>query len=622
MMVTRSKIVLKVLSLIEPICSEGFLVSMQFKIVHKGLLLISIPLFFELTVFGVLVRLELDAEQSAQRAIQARAISDGVNQIEKDIHAVGKFLRGLSYQEALSADIRPYCSKILDDVANLEHITPNRPGYAELFARTRSAVREGQSEILAAREAIVNAPWSAYAIIKKARKTIDTDLGEAISPQLLDLADAFSHDKEEKLAEQARTRVRTFLFAVLPTSLFIAVLAVFWFTRNISNRLTKLCTDAELLSRGKPMAVAMEGADEIAQLDRTYHETAQQLADKTRKLQTAFDYAADLILGIDSKRLIVNANQTSTDMLGIDPKNLFQHSVVDFIAPNDIDKFLNLIADAMVDQDKSLNAEITLIRRPSKLIPTVCVPRYSPLEKSTFCVFHDITQRKEAESIRQEVFAMITHDLRAPLTSFKGFLEMAELGRIGELSESGLKLLPMAERSVSKMTQLMDDILTLEKLRGGALKPQLAAVSVDEVMQNLVEAVYFAAEKRKVRIEKHLSRQTLMTDQNRLEQILQNFLANALKYSQAGGKVLLECTRSNNEVRISVKDQGPGMTPEEVATIFHRFHHGSKVDADLPSSGLGLTICEELARFLGAHVEVESAPGAGSTFSVVFPGGN
>lgn len=183
---------------------------MQFKIVHKGLFLISIPLFFELAVFGVLVRLELDAEQSAQRAIQARAISDGVNQIERDIHSVGKFLRGLSYQEALTADIKPYCSKLMVDVEHLQRITPDRPGYAELFARTKNAVRQGLTEIEQARDAIVNTPWAAYSIIKKLRKTIDTDLGEAISPQLLDLAEAFSHEDEEKRAEMARNRVRTF----------------------------------------------------------------------------------------------------------------------------------------------------------------------------------------------------------------------------------------------------------------------------------------------------------------------------------------------------------------------------------------------------------------------------
>ena len=380
--------------------------------------------------------------------------------------------------------------------------------------------------------------------------------------------------------------------------------------------------DAELLSRGHKMQLPLTGSDEIALLDRTYHETAQQLGDKTRNLQAAFDYAADLILGINSSRLIVNANETSSDMLGITPRNLLQHSVIDFVAPTDIDKFLKLLDDAATDQTKSLNAEITLIRRPSKLIPTVCVPRFSRLENSTFCVFHDITQRKEAEIIRREVFAMVTHDLRAPLTSFSGFLEMAELGKIGELSESGMRLLPMAERSVSKMTQLMDDILTLEKLRSGALKPQLVTVSINEVMKNLSEAVYFAAQKRNVNIAWRASGQMLMTDQNRLEQILQNLLSNALKFSPAGGKVLLDCIRTNDAVRISVKDEGPGMAPEEIDTIFNRFHHGSKADADLPSSGLGLTICEELANFLGARVEVESAPGAGSTFSIIFPGGN
>ncbi|KAJ8134067.1 hypothetical protein OY671_012719, partial [Metschnikowia pulcherrima] len=122
---------------------------------------------------------------------------------------------------------------------------------------------------------------------------------------------AFSHEDEEKRAEMARNRVRTFLFCASPVSHLIALLAVFWFTRNISGRLTKLCTDAESLSRGQKMLSPMDGSDEIAQLDRTYHDTAQQLADKTRRLQAAFDYAADLILGIDSRRSIVNANQTS-----------------------------------------------------------------------------------------------------------------------------------------------------------------------------------------------------------------------------------------------------------------------------------------------------------------------
>ena len=112
----------------------------------------------------------------------------------------------------------------------------------------------------------------------------------------------------------------------------------------------------------------------------------------------------------------------------------------------------------------------------------------------------------------------------------------------------------------------------------------------------------------------------VLTDRDRLEQVLLNFVSNALKFSPPGSKIELFCHRSSGDgdLYISVKDQGPGIKPDEINSVFDRFYEGTKGDTDLPSSGLGLAICQEVARLLGARLEVQSTLGKGSTFSVIF----
>ncbi|MDR3612889.1 MAG: ATP-binding protein [Candidatus Obscuribacterales bacterium] len=594
---------------------------MKFKILHQGLLLISIPLVCELALFGILAKLELDAENAAKKAAHARAISDGVNGLERDITDLAKFVRSLSYKEAFVADFKPYFNKMDADVSSLKELTADRPECLPVLERTAAAARRGQSLFQEARQSIIETPWSAYNIIKQARLQIGNELSMTVSPELLDLAAKFSDADEERTAENTRKLIRTLLFAALPISLCVAVGAAILFTRSISDRIWKLCQDAQLMARGERLSAVLTGSDEIAQLDQIYHQSAQMLEESNRKLQAAYDYAADLILSIDSNLRVAGANKACNEMLGISSEKISHMRIVSLIAETDRQRFIQLLEEAETDPAKVLSAEILLVHAQGNLIPTICMPRYSRVEKAIFCVFHDISQRKEAERIRSEVFAMVTHDLRAPVTSFKSFLEFAEMGKIGELSETGLKFLPMAERSVEKMTNLLNDILTLEKMKSGMLQVQNSSVSIFSVLTELRSTVFFAAEKRSVEIKIEPDNVLVMTDRDRLEQVLLNFLSNALKFSPPGTTIYLFCRKTPGELYISVKDEGPGIKPSEIGSVFVRFYEGTKKDQDLPSSGLGLAICQEIAQLLGARLEVQSELGSGSTFSIIFPRG-
>ncbi len=118
---------------------------MQFKILHQGLLLISIPLICELSLFGILVKLELDAEGAARKAAHARAISDEVNALERDITDLAKFVRSLGYKEALTADFKPYFNKMYADVSSLKELTSDRPECLPVLERTETAAHRGQA---------------------------------------------------------------------------------------------------------------------------------------------------------------------------------------------------------------------------------------------------------------------------------------------------------------------------------------------------------------------------------------------------------------------------------------------------------------------------------------------
>jgi two-component system phosphate regulon sensor histidine kinase PhoR len=592
---------------------------MKFKILHQGLLLISIPLICELAVFGILAKLALDAEATAQRAAKARAISDSVNRLEIGIHNLVRYLRSLQYEEALRTNYKPHFDKLYSELGHLQDLTADKPQDVELVRNTARALQEGQGELEQARRSLVTNPWDTYNIAKKARKKIDDDIALAFSPQLLDIAKESANDVAEQNAESARRNVIVALYAALPISILAAIAAAFLFTRRISNRIMKLSQDADAVAIGHPLKPIMSGSDEIAYLDEIYHRTAEMLADSNRKLQAAYDYAADLIVSIDSKFRILTINKTCIEMLGLTPDKLVHQYIDEIVDHADKDKFEQLLTDTQLGKAEQKSLEVNLVHSDGKLIPAVCIPRYSKLEQATFCVFHDISARKEGERIRNEVFAMVTHDLRAPVSSFKYFLEFVEMGKIGSLSETGEKLLPMAERGVTTMTRLLDDILTLEKVKSGMLELELKPVSVNEVLNEVSAPVYFAAEKRSVKISVEPTKYVVMTDRTRFEQILLNFISNALKYSPTDSFISLFSRMTGDELFVSVKDEGPGIKPEEINSVFSRFYQGTKGASDLPSSGLGLTICQELSRLLGTRLDVQSEPGKGSIFSIVFP---
>ncbi|MDQ8153241.1 MAG: response regulator [Gemmatimonadota bacterium] len=231
---------------------------------------------------------------------------------------------------------------------------------------------------------------------------------------------------------------------------------------------------------------------------------------------------------------------------------------------------------------------------------------------------------ERAARAKDEFLAAMSHELRTPLNAILGMTEATREGVWGPLTDSQDEKLALVEESGQHLLSLINDILDLAKIGAGKLKPEFAAQDVVGQAEAALRLVEQLARERSIRIERDLPAEavTIETDGRMVRQILLNLLNNAVKFTDAGGRVRCEVgvDTAREAVVIRVSDTGIGMTAEEMTRIFRPFeqvHQG--LARPYGGTGLGLALVAKLAEVLGGAVDVESVRGVGSTFTVRLP---
>lgn len=231
-------------------------------------------------------------------------------------------------------------------------------------------------------------------------------------------------------------------------------------------------------------------------------------------------------------------------------------------------------------------------------------------------VFHTMARDlKESNLRRQELVAMVSHDLRTPLTSIQASLTLLSAGLFGNLNEAGNRQISAAERNATRLINLINDLLDVEKMSSGKLEYRFVDCSVDSVVQASIDSVVSFANDHNVELCYTDQNLTAHADPERIVQVLANFLSNAIKFSPPQSKVTIKSEASGQFVKLSVSDQGRGIPETHLQKVFERFE---QVDPDHETerkgSGLGLPICKAIATGHGGDIGVESVYGQGSTF--------
>jgi signal transduction histidine kinase len=231
-------------------------------------------------------------------------------------------------------------------------------------------------------------------------------------------------------------------------------------------------------------------------------------------------------------------------------------------------------------------------------------------------VFKDMAQAlKETERMKQELVAMVSHDLRTPLTSIQGFLTLLSTGMYGELTQPGSENLSIAESNITRLISLINDLLDIEKMQSGKLEMELREVPLQDVFDRSYGSVIGFAEQQKVKLAMEPCDLLVYADGDRLVQVLVNLMSNAIKFSPKDAEVRVRAEERDDSVEIRVVDHGRGVPAAYREAIFERFQQVQKSDAKVKGgSGLGLAICKAIIEGHHGFIGVESEEGKGSTF--------
>lgn len=234
-------------------------------------------------------------------------------------------------------------------------------------------------------------------------------------------------------------------------------------------------------------------------------------------------------------------------------------------------------------------------------------------------VMQDITRFKELDQLKSELIATVSHDLKQPLSIMHGYLDLMLM--VGNFNEQTTNYANRMARAIANMRSLIDDLLDIAKIESG-VKLNFETVSLGEILEETVENLRQAATAKQMHLEFETPNNLpkIMADRARLHQIFNNLISNAIKYTPQEGHVAITTEQHEGEIRITVKDTGLGISPEDQAHIFDRFYRVRRPENDsIEGTGLGLAIVKSLVEAHKGQISVDSLLGVGSTFFVNLP---
>ncbi|MBD7962591.1 two-component system histidine kinase PnpS [Fictibacillus norfolkensis] len=239
--------------------------------------------------------------------------------------------------------------------------------------------------------------------------------------------------------------------------------------------------------------------------------------------------------------------------------------------------------------------------------------------KGIVLVFHDITELKKLEQVRKDFVANVSHELKTPITSLKGFAETL-LDGAGENEEYRNKFLTIMLNESDRLQALIQDLLDLSKSEQG-FHLETQSIDLGALVNDTFEILQPKAEKKGIVLSVDVSGETVMDgDSPRLKQIIINLVSNSLTYTPAGGRVNVIVEELKDHVKLLIKDTGIGIKESEIPRIFERFYRVDKARSrNSGGTGLGLAIVKHLVEAHHGTIEVQSKPGEGSQFTILFP---
>ena len=334
------------------------------------------------------------------------------------------------------------------------------------------------------------------------------------------------------------------------------------------------------------------------------------------RLRTVIDNMGTPLILIDDKGCIILTNQMYKEMFWIEETDIIGKTYLEVIEHEDVKQ----IIDHIFMTEQKIRRQITIpIHIQMKNLEVYGAPIISSNNewKGIVLVFHDITEIKRLEKIRKDFVANVSHELKTPVTSIKGFTETLLDGALHD--EKALEsFLNIILKESNRLQSLVYDLLELSKIEQEDMKLKIDQVEINKLIHDIVDSLKKCAEDKQIDIQIFEERSlTVEGDSLRLQQIFINLLSNAIAYTLPSGKVEVHIKDDDEFVVISIADTGIGIEKEEIPRIFERFYRVDRARSrNSGGTGLGLAIVKHSVEAHHGEIHVESEVGKGSRFIV------
>jgi two-component system phosphate regulon sensor histidine kinase PhoR len=333
-----------------------------------------------------------------------------------------------------------------------------------------------------------------------------------------------------------------------------------------------------------------------------------------QRLEAIVSGLRDGVIVVSPDLSIISINDAACRMLGAAQQDAVGRSLDEVARDPDVIRITRSTIAAGHEQSTPID-----YRRAGRQLNLRVVPIEQAGRRLAILVVQDVTELRRLERMRTDFVSNVSHELRTPLAGIRALVETLSEGAIEDQSVA-LDFLGRVVNEVDRLNELIEDLLELGRLESGRLPLRRAPADVAGLIDGSVRRVAHQADAAGVLIEVCLDEDFPMldVDQSRIIQVLVNLLDNAIKFSPPGGEVTVSASSSAGVVEISVRDQGVGLEPDDLARIFERFY---KSDASRQSggSGLGLAIAKHIMAAHGGQITATSEPGRGATFTISLP---
>jgi two-component system phosphate regulon sensor histidine kinase PhoR len=428
--------------------------------------------------------------------------------------------------------------------------------------------------------------------------------------------------------DRAKARLQTWMLGIAALLAGIAI-ALAWYTAaSLTVPLDQLRSALQRFTQGQwTTRVTVPDARETGQLAEAFNRMADELQQKIALLtrhnneqKAVLASMAEGVLAVDSQQRIISLNRASGRLLGLDQAQVQGRRLHEVVRNADLSRF---VMGALENQEP-IQADVLLLGERERVMQAhgSALHDLDGRPIGAVIVLNDVTDFRKLEMIRRDFVANVSHELKTPVTSIKGFVETLLDGAKEDPVDSE-RFLRIIAKQADRLHAIIEDLLALSKIEQSEDSEDLTLepAALKPLLDNALTTCQAVASDRQIDVKLEcepglrVNANTLL-----LEQAVVNLLDNAIKYSEPQREVRVVAAASGNEITISVIDHGPGIAEEHLPRIFERFYRVDRARSrKLGGTGLGLAIVKHIVQAHHGQVTVTSAVGSGSTFVIRLP---